>query len=199
MALSTAFGDFSGSAGDIFGGIEKNMGLQIQADGTRITAEGTRLKAQGDIVEGQNYDMASTLASQNEQFTAQSTAIKNMQADRQGQLQIGATRADIAGSGFAASGSGLDILRSGAQQAALTKQVIGQQGLITEAGFDEQSKAYSNLAGYARYSAGVENDIAGRQDELANKQDALGSFAQTAGMVTGALKGIAGIASIAML
>lgn len=199
MALSTAFGDFAGAAGDIFGGIEKNMGLKIQADGTRITAEGTRLKAQGDLVEATNYDEAATLAHQNEQFTEQSTAVKEMQTQRQIYQGLGTTRADVAGSGFTMSGSGLDILRMGAQEGALTKQVVGQQGLITEAGYNEQQQAYTNLAGYARYSAGVENDIAGKQDELAQKQDDLGSFAQTAGMITGGLKAVAGIAAIAML
>jgi hypothetical protein len=42
--------------------------------------------------------------------------------------------AQVAGDGFAASGSALDILRSSAAQGAIAKAVTGYQGLITEAG-----------------------------------------------------------------
>ena len=38
-------------------------------------------------------------------------------------------------------GSALDILRSSAQQGSITKAVAGQQGLIEEAGFEEQGQS----------------------------------------------------------
>ena len=52
------------------------------------------------------------------------------------------TKADIAGGGFAASGSGLDILAQSASQGALQQAVIARQGLITEAGYQEQAQSF---------------------------------------------------------
>lgn len=127
---------------------------------SKATASGLRLKAQGARVEGENYDLAAELALQNRDFTKVSTSIKQTQADREIYLGLGSTRADVAGAGFTGGGSALDILRSGAQQGALQKQVLGYQGLITEAGYEEQNKAYTNLAGFARYSADVQDQMA---------------------------------------
>jgi hypothetical protein len=165
---ASTISDFGGAASDLFGGA--------------ATAAGLRLKAQGDLVEAGNYDLASGLAKQNEQFTEQSTSVKQMMADRQIQQGIGTEKADIAGAGFAESGSALDLLRSSAQQGALQKQLIGQQGLITEAGFNEQSTAYTNLASYGRMAASTENSMAGT--------------ASLMGDITGGLKAVAGIASL---
>jgi hypothetical protein len=58
------------------------------------------------------------------------------------------------------SGSALDLLRSGAQQGALTKQVLGQQGLITEAGYTEQATAYTNMEAAAKFAAATEESMA---------------------------------------
>jgi hypothetical protein len=159
----------SGGVSDIFGGYAKAAGLN--------------LKAAGDRVEAGNYDLAATLAKQNEQFTEQSTAVKETMAQRQIYQGIGTETADIAGAGFdTGSGSALDLLRSSAQQGAIQKQLIGQQGLITEAGYTEQATAYTNLAGYARMAASTEND-------MANKSSLFGD-------ITGGLKIAAGIASL---
>jgi hypothetical protein len=149
----------SGGVSDIFGGYAKAAGL--------------KLKAQGDLVEAGNYDLAAGLATQNEKFTEQSTAVKQTMADRARYMGIGTETADIAGAGFdTGSGSALDLLRSSAQQGALQKQLIGQQGLITEAGYTEQATAYT------------ENSMA--------------SSAITAGWITGGLKIAAGIATLDM-
>lgn len=169
MAFGNAtFSDAAGAVSDLFS--------------SQATAKGLRLKAQGDLVEGTNYDLAAGLARQNEQFTEQSTAVKQMMSDRQIQLGIGQEEAGIAGAGFANSGSALDLLRSSASQGALQKQLIGQQGLITEAGQNEQAQAYTNLAGFARYSADVQNQQA--------------DSAETAGQITAGIKGAAAIATL---
>jgi hypothetical protein len=146
------------------------------------TADSLRLKAKGDIVEAGNYDLASTLAKQNEKFTEQSTAVKQLMAQRQEYLGIGQERTEIAGAGFTESGSALDLLRSSASQGAMQKQLIGQQGLITEAGYTEQATAYTNLASYAREAADKENSMAGTAGIM--------------GGITGGLKIAAGIASL---
>lgn len=140
------FGSAAGAVGDLLGG--------------QATAKGLRLKAAGSLVEGENYDLAADLARRNEEFTEQSTAVKLMMADRKLYQTIGAQESQIAASGFANSGSALDILRDSASEGALTSSLISQQGLIDEAGYSQQAQSYSNLAAFARYAASVENEMA---------------------------------------
>src|SRR5689334_8473553 len=121
MAISQdTFRDFGAGVGDIFAGFAASD------------------KIKGDLAEASSYDEAAQLALQNEQFTKMSTAIQTAQSDRELFLSLGKTQAELGGAGLALSGSGLDILRSSASQGALQKAVIGQQGLITEAGYAEQ-------------------------------------------------------------
>jgi len=165
---SGTIGAFGGAVSDLF---------QSQA-----TAKGLRLKGQGNRVEADNYDIAADLAEKNLQFTQQSTQIKEAMADRQIYMGMGTTEAGIAGAGFQNTGSALDLMRSGAAQGALQKQVMSQQGLITEEGYKTQIQSYGKLAEYARYAAGV-------QDEMAD--DAI-----TAGKWSAGFKAASGIASL---
>ena len=157
---SSTFSNLGGAVSDLF------------------AASGHRAKAAGDIFEQQNYNLAGKLADQNEKFTEQSTAIKQAQIDRSNSQTIGGQEADIAGAGFAASGSALDLLRDSASQGALTKAVAGEQGLITEAGYKEQGDSYRNLASAAGIAANAENNAAFGAD------------------VTGIIKGAASIATL---
>ena len=163
MALdSSTFSNLGGAVSDLF------------------AASGHRAKAAGDIFEQQNYDLAATLADRNEKFTEQSTAIKQAQIDRSNTQTIGGQEADVAGAGFAASGSALDLLRDSASQGALTRAVAGEQGLITEAGYKEQGDSYRNLASAAQMAADAENNAA------------------TGSTISGIFKGVAAIASIGL-
>jgi len=107
---NAAFSNFGGAVSDLF------------------AASGDRAKAQGDLIEAQNYDLASTLALQNEQFTQTSTAIRQAQIDRNTTQVLGEQQADVASAGFAESGSSLDLLADSARQGALTKAVAGETG-----------------------------------------------------------------------
>lgn len=157
------FGNISGAVSDLF------------------ASEGHEAKAQGDRLEASNYDLASDLALKNEKFTETSTAIKQSQLDRQIYQTMGGQRADVAGAGFASSGSALDLMRDSAAQGALTKAVAGEQGLITEAGYEEQAKSYTNMASAARLAANAEDEAA------------------TGSMITGGIKGALAVAQIASL
>ncbi len=79
----------------------------------------------------------------------------------------------MAGAGLASSGSATDLLRASAAQGSLNKSMIQTQGLLTEAGYEEQAQSYTNLASYATYGAGVETTIAGEQNQIATGQDAI--------------------------
>ena len=136
MALSSSkVGAASNAVSDLTGGI----GLLYKGKGSRLEAE--------------QYDKAAALARLNEKFTESSTQIKEAQQQRDSYKQIGGQEADIAASGFAATGSALDILRESASQASLTKSVISQQGLIEEAAYEEQAQSYDLMAKASREAA----------------------------------------------
>lgn len=167
--LSNAtFNNVGGAVNDIFQG--------------QATASSLRLKAQGNELEGVNYRSAAELAKSNEEFTRQSTEVQEAAATRSFFKAQGATENAVAGAGFANSGSALDIMRSNAQQGALQTQLIGQQGLMTEAGFEEQQQAYTRLAGYADMSAATEREQADK--------------AESNSYITAGIKGAAAVASL---
>jgi hypothetical protein len=148
QGLSTnTFSDAGQSVSDIFAGI------------------GDQYKAEGAQFEQTNYLEAEQLAKQEAEFTAQSTAIKQGQADRQMFTSTGRTTAAVANAGLEQGGSALDILRESAMEGSITKAVIGAQGQITEAGYQEQAESYANMAS----AAGVA--------EKADKLSEFGSFA----------------------
>ena len=175
MAFGTGtLNDVASSVSDLFA-----------ASGDELKAQGLQLKSQGDLLEAQNYTEAANLAGQNAQFTAESTEIKSAQQQRETTMQIGQTQADIAGAGFANSGSSLDILADSARQGALAKSVLGQQGLITQAGYLEQQQSYQNMSKAA--------DLASQEDLLASKA---ASEAATGADITAGIKGAAAIATL---
>jgi hypothetical protein len=139
---NSTFSDVSGAVSDLF------------------AAEGDRAKAAGDRSEATDYGLASDLAGQNEKYTETSTAIKEAQQARQVTMGLGKESADVAGAGFAASGSALDLMHDSASQGALTHAVLGQQGLITEAGYTEQQQAYTNMKAAANAAADAEDNAA---------------------------------------
>jgi hypothetical protein len=179
---SSTFSNAGGAVSDLFNA----FGAEQQG---QISSEATQLKAQGDLAEAQQYGLAQTLAQQNEQYTAQSTAIQHAQQTRNTTMQIGGQKAAQAGAGFAASGSGLDILADSASQGALAKATLGQQGLITEAGYQEQATSYGIMQSTATQAASEEDQIAEQQENAGNNA----MFGDIAGAL---LKGAASVATL---
>ena len=91
---------------------------------------------------------------------------------------IGGQEADVAGAGFEASGSAIDLMRDSASQGALTKAVGEQQGLIQEAGYTEQAKSYQTMSQAANMAANAEDKAA------------------EGSTISGIFKGVAAVASI---
>jgi hypothetical protein len=223
---NSTFNDAGGAVSDLFAGFAASaqgalqaQGLQITAQGTQISAESTRLsaeslrtKAQGDLAEAGNYDLASTLATANEQFTAQSTRVQEVQTQRQITQTIGGQQASVAGAGFTSGGSAGDLMRDSASQGALAKGVLAQQGAITEAGFTEQAQSFTTMANTGRATAASEMDIANQTDTIAGQQDSIASQQQnlavqtqdaannkaTGDFIGSALKGAAAVASLVL-
>lgn len=234
----TTFSDAGGAVSDLFSGFGAQQkadlqaqGLRITADGTLITAQGTRLqaqgtlinaeslqtKAQGDLAEASNYDIAANLAEANAAYTAQSTRLQQYQQGRQITQALGSQRTEVAGSGFTQGGSAGDLLRDSASQGALAKATLGQQGIITEAGYQEQAQSYQTLSAAGKATAAAEETmagqtqqiaagqesiadqqvaLAGQQDQLADATQAAGKTSEIGGFLGGALKGAAAIASL---
>ena len=126
-----------------------------------------RTKASGLRIEAGNYDRASAYSLQNAKFTETSTAIKQSQLDRDIYKTIGGQEADVAGGGFTAGGSALDLMRDSASQGALMKAVGAEQGLITEEGYKVQAKNYTDMGQAARMAADSEDRAADNAPLLA--------------------------------
>jgi hypothetical protein len=204
------FTDLGGAVSDLFAGLAattaanlKAQGLNIEAQGTDISSQATLLQAQGDIAEATQYGLAQSLAQQNAQYTATSTAIQAAQLDRQTSLTIGTQKAGYGGGGLAESGSALDVLRSSVQQGSLARSVLQTQGAITEAGFNEQAASYGVMKAAGMAAAGTETTIAGEQTTIAGEQRQLatetiaaGQQAQQGDFIASAMKGVAAVASL---
>lgn len=74
------------------------------------------------------------------QFTKEQTAMKTEQATREIYQVQSQAKAAAGGNGFMLSGSAGDIVRSNAQQGALTQAVIAQQGAAQESSYLQQAK-----------------------------------------------------------
>jgi hypothetical protein len=156
----STFSDFGGAVSDLFG------------------ASAARSKAVGLRTEAEQYTLAAGFADQNVAFTKQATAIKEVQQGRDIMKTIGQQQAAVADSGFAASGSALDLERDSANQGAIAQGVLAPQGLIEEAGCEEQAASY-------RLMASAASDAANSADKAA-----------TGDMIAGIIKGAAGIATL---
>jgi hypothetical protein len=158
--VGTAFGDFGAGISDIFAGI------------------GAGSKAQGDYAEASMYNEAADWANKEAQFATTSMNIQQYQLQRQLTQSLSQTSAEQAGAGFAASGSGLDILRDSASQGALTQAVAHENGLISIENFQQQASADEAMA-----NAAVQAGNAQGKPELGD-------------YIGGAFKAIAGIAAL---
>jgi hypothetical protein len=81
------------------------LAAEQQAAAARTAAQGDILQGQGDVIESQMYTTAAGLATQQAEFTAQSTAIQKAQADRTLYMTLGGERAAAGGSGSSGRGS----------------------------------------------------------------------------------------------
>lgn len=201
--ISGGINDFGAAASDLFAADalrSKSDADLAQGRAARVAGQADRVKSQGDLVEGEAYGKAATLADLNAQFTEQSTAIQTAQADRALFGTMGEARADIAGSGGTEGGSAGDILRASASQGALNRAVLGQQGLITEAGYQEQGDSFRSLQTVAGFASQQDELAAQGQDIAAASYDKAAEADQRAAKgkdISAIISGIAGVASIA--
>jgi hypothetical protein len=130
---SIDFGGIGGAVSDIFGG----MGTLAGAKAYKVSAQYSRKAAQ--------------YATENAGIAESSGRVKQLQANRQIYQVIGGQQADVAGAGFAKSGSALDLLRSSVEQGALTKALLSNQTAIEVRGYKQEAEG--KLAEAASYDA----------------------------------------------
>src|SRR6185369_6701768 len=83
-------------------------------------------------------------------------------------------------------------------QGALSKAVLGQQGLITEAGYKEQADSFKVMSDAARMAAAGEFSIADQTDQLAKDTEDASETSAFGKFVSGAFKAAAAVASVAL-
>jgi hypothetical protein len=129
------FAGIGGAVGDIFG-----------AFGSWELAKGNRASAGF-------YRQGAGLARENATLAKVSADIQEFQEGRKIYKAIGGQQADVAGAGFAASGTALDLLRDSTAQGALAKGLIDLQGHIQENAYMQQAFAMDAQAQAAESAA----------------------------------------------
>lgn len=116
-------------------------------------AVGDLYTAKGDKSEEGAYRQGAALAYQNINIEKSSTAIQLAQNQRKIYQTQGAIKANAGGNGLRAEGSVTDILRTSAQQGALSQALIGTQGQINENSYAAQATALTGEAEAASAAA----------------------------------------------
>lgn len=172
-----------GAGADLFKGVGNFDAAQGNVAGFGQQATGLDAEAAG-------FDKAASLEDQNSKYALVSGNIQDIAATRKIYQSMSGSSSDIAGAGFAESGSGLDILRSSAEQGALTHAMIGVQTDITENTYQAQAGAYRSEAEQARSAAAAARaraSSAGDAGIMGGLGDALGVAAKVAPFVMMAL------------
>jgi hypothetical protein len=131
------------------------------------SAAGDAAQAAGQFAAAGDYKQAATIAEQNAQISAESTAIQQQSASRQIYQTIGGQQAQVGAAGFASGGSSLSLLHASAAQGAITHQLLEAQGQININSYNEQASAYkaqaqvATAAGTADAAAGATSAVTG--------------------------------------
>lgn len=117
--------DYFGAAGSLFSTVGTFVGQQSAASASRASAKSYRKAAE---------------------LTRLQTNLRLLAANRDIFRTIEGSRADVAASGFAQTGSAEDIIRSSVQEASLSRSIISTQGNIEYTGLMGQAEAAQETA-----------------------------------------------------
>lgn len=112
------------------------------AVGALFGAKANKRMAAGYDASAASYGRAATLAYENAGIVRESTALQKTMQEREIYKTIGGQQADVAGAGFTAGGSALDLLRDSTAQGQLTMELIQKQGDINEKGYLLQAEGF---------------------------------------------------------
>lgn len=178
--VGSAIGSFGAAVSDLYSaeGAKAEQSALEEAAGLAGNAAGLAGQAAG-------------IAASNIPIEEASTALQVFQQQRSLSSTIGTQKAQVGASGFAASGSALDLLASSYEQGAIQKGVLTAQGAITENAYREQEVGYQTQQ---------QADLAQQATDLGQAQ-AAGSAAKAdkLGAITSFAKGALAIAPLALL
>ncbi len=123
------------------GAVSSTLGFKSTAAEDTANATASTTSATGYAAEGTAYQTAADIAAQNAVIAQTSGDIKTLQEQRTLGITVGEQKAQVAASGFGASGSNLSLLRSSYQQGALTQQLTATQTALTKGGYLEEEAA----------------------------------------------------------
>lgn len=133
--MAIDFGGIGSAASDIFGGL-----------GSFDTAKGYKAQAKG-------FERAGEISGINRELARQAADITAVQADRDIYQTLGSQQAAIGGSGLAATGSALDIIRDSARQASLTKSLLSRNAQIEDLAYEQEAISFAAQAAAAKANA----------------------------------------------
>lgn len=168
--MATSAADISGGIGGIgqaVGGVFAGMGYAAMKRGYGASAD--------------LFGRAAGLAEDNADLTREATGIKLLQGERQIYRVISGQQSDVAGAGFTASGSALDLLRDSTSQGELTMSLIERQGEIDANAYELQAISYRSQ----QQMALAQEDAAGIAEigsYVGAGIKAIGAFAMFAGV-----------------
>lgn len=139
--------------------------------------------ASGSEAAGQAYGTAAQIANSNAALTLRSGQIQEQQQDIALTKAIGGEKATTSGAGFNNSGgTATDLLRSSAQQGALSKQLIANQTEITAQGYTQQAAAYTGQQQAAQQEANAQK-ASGASKGLSGALGIVGDVASVVGWI----------------
>lgn len=168
MAALSSFGTSTVSQS----ALDRLTNLETEANQDDATAKGQGIVAQGDAAEAGQYGLAANTALEQARLERVAGGIKDFQEETKLYKTVSGQAADVAGAGFANSGTSLYMMRDSQQQGALTRQINEANTSIAAGGYEEQASA-----AYAEQTAAMA--ASGAAQSLAESATIAGTTART--------------------
>jgi len=124
------------------------------------SAAGDLFASKGYKQQAKGFQKAAALSRETAVLAGVAGEIQAVRTKREAYKVIGGQKADVAGAGFAASGSALDLLRGSTAEAALDLALTATQTSITVKGYEAEAESYK-AQGEAAASQGKSSFISG--------------------------------------
>lgn len=164
-----------------------------QASDFSAQSDAFNTTAAGDVSEAGAYTSAGDIARANARLALVGGDIEQAQEGIKLGQTIGAQRAQVAGGGFANSGSALSLLSSSTRQGLLEQQITGVNSQLQAGGFEEQAAASDAEAAAAKAAGNTATANAAHATAMANSAKTFASA--TAASMSLSVPGIPKISS----
>lgn len=139
-----------------------------QASDLAAQSDAFTTTAAGDVSEASAYTSAGDIARANARLALVGGDIEQAQEGIKLGQTIGTQRAQVAGGGFASSGSALALLSSSTRQGLLQQQITGVNAQLQAGGFEEQAAASDAEAAAAKAAGNTATANAAHATSMSN-------------------------------